>query len=58
MKKEQKTQQQKKTISDEDTEDDNSNDRYFPPNEIDVSTAGEIEENDYEEQDAFKESST
>ena len=46
------------TTSDEDTEDDNSNDIDFPPNEIDVSTVGGIEENDDEEQDYVKESST
>ena len=53
-----KTQQQKKTILDEDTdpfidkelsrkEDINSNDRDFPPNEIEVSTVGENEEKNY-----------
>ena len=39
-------------------EDDNSNDRDFPPKEIEVSTVVESEENDYEEQNDFKESST
>ena len=64
-----KTQQQKKTILDEDTdpfidkelrgkEDDNSNDRDFPPNEIEVSTVEKTEEKNYEKQKAFEESST
>ena len=45
-------------ILDEDTEGDNSIDRNFPPNEIEVSTVEETEENNYEEQKAFEESST
>ena len=58
-----------KTILDEDTypfidkelrgkEDDISNDRDFPPNEIEVITVGDTKENNYEEQKAFEESST